>query len=175
MPDDLPAEFDKDTSHSFRDHTSNSICSVVDASFSYCNTDIDTLSVQLGISWGPSKTIPFTNKVSFLGFCWNLSNRTMKYKEAIRVWTSHATHALDNIQRLYRKLLHASLVVPAGGAYLTSLEAMLCTFITSSFVPHHPPKDTNNDTLSSLKLACRVPGPSTITDCGAFSDAEIYE
>jgi hypothetical protein len=136
MPDDLPAEFDEDASRSFRDHAFNSIHSVADdAPFAYCDADIDNLSVQLCIPWEPSKTIPFTNKVSFLGFHWNLSNRTVeiteekkeKYKEAIRVWTSHTTHTLDNIQKLYGKLLHASLMVPAKHAYLTSLEAMLGT------------------------------------------------
>jgi hypothetical protein len=107
----------------------------------------------LGILWELSKTVPFANEVPFLGFYWNLPNKTVeiteekkeKYKKAIKGWTSHSTHTLYDIQKLYGKLLHASLVVPAGHAYLTSLKAMLGTFVTSPFVLNHPPKETNND------------------------------
>jgi hypothetical protein len=157
----------------------------VDSFFSYCDADIDILSEQLGIPWESSKTIPFSNVVPFLGFRWDLSNKTVevteekksKYKEAIKDWLSRPTHTLDDVQKLYGKLLHASLVATAGHAYLTNLEAMLGTFVANPFTPRHPPRNTNDDlqwwtdTLSSQKLSRRIPGPCDVEDYGAFSDA----
>jgi hypothetical protein len=136
LPDNLPAEFDEDVAAIFNDSL-----------FSYCDADIDTLSEYLGIPWKPSKTILFSDMVSFLGFQWNLSSKTVeitkekktKYKAAIKEWFSHTMHTLDNIQKLYSKLLHTSLMAPAGQAYLTSLETMLGTYTTNLFMSHHPP------------------------------------
>jgi hypothetical protein len=91
MPDDLPAEFDEDTSCALRDWSFDSAHSGLDSVFSYCNADIDALSEQLGIPWESSKTIPFSNVVPVLGFQWNISEKTVeitkekkdKYKSAI--------------------------------------------------------------------------------------------
>ena len=185
MPDDLPAEFDEDASCIIKNCNSYSIRSNVDSNFSYCDADIDILSEQLGIPWESSKTIPFSDVVPFLGFRWDLSNKTVeiteekkdKYKDAIKDWLSRPAHTLDDVQKLYGKLLHASLVATAGRAYLTNLEAMLGTFFKSPFASHHPPRNTNDDllwwisTLSSQKLSRRIPGPCDVEDYGAFSDA----
>jgi hypothetical protein len=164
MPDNLPAEFDEDASCFFKDCTPHSVCSDNDSLFSYCNTDIDALSEQLGIPWESSKTIPFSEVIPFLGFFWDLSNKTIeiaeekknKYKDAIKEWLSCDTHSLDDIQKLHSKLLHASLVATAGCAYITSLETMLGILTMNPFALHHPPWDTSDDlrwwlsTLSSL-------------------------
>ena len=100
-----------------------------------------------------------------------------KYLDAIKQWSSRSTHVLQDVQKLYGKLLHASLVVPAGRAYLTSLEAMLSTFNDRRFIPHHAPRDTANDlkwwttTLSSPDLSRPIPGPNELIDLQAYSDA----
>src|ERR1700678_4779698 len=150
MPDDLPAEFDEDASCAIKDHNSFLFCSNVDSFFSYCDADIDILSEQLGIPWESSKTIPFSDVVPFLGFRWDLSNKTVevteekknKYRDAIKDWLSRPAHTLDDVQKLYGKLLHASLWAMAGRAYLTNLEAMLGTFVANPFTPRHPPQNT---------------------------------
>ena len=95
MPDDLPVKFDEDASSVLRDLAPGSAHSDTDTSFSYCDADIDALSECLGIPipWEPSKTIPFTEVVPFLGFRWNLSSKTVeipnekkeKYKNSIRM------------------------------------------------------------------------------------------
>ena len=115
--------------------------------FTYCDTDIDTLSEKLGIPWEPLKTIPFGTSVLYLGFNWDLptcivllsKEKKNKYKTAIEEWLLKSIHTLEEVQKIYGKLLHASLVIPAGQVYLTKLEAMLGSFTTSPFVPHHPP------------------------------------
>ena len=87
------------------------------------------------------------------------------------------THVLKDVQKLYGKLLHASLMVPMGQAYLTNLETMLGFFSNHPFVPHHAPHDTANDliwwkdTLSSPVLSRPIPGPSSLVDLQAYSDA----
>ena len=53
-------------------------------------------------------------------FNWNLLARTVsvmtnkkeKYKSAIKEWLSKLTHSLEEVQKLYRKLLHISLIIP---------------------------------------------------------------
>lgn len=147
--------------------------------------DIDNLSDTLGIPWETSKTVPFSYSVQYLGFTWDLQARTVgvpspkkeKYRKAIKEWTSQPTHTLEEVRKLYGKLLHTSLVVPAGRAYLTNLEAMLSTFNDRPFVPHHAPRDTAHDLqwwteiLCSPILAQAIPGPCQLHDTRAYSDA----
>lgn len=103
-----------------------------------------TISEMLGIPWESSKTVPFGFVVPYLGFIWDLKARTvaipeskkMKYLNTIKEWEKQPRHTLVEVQRLYGKLLHASLVVPAGQAYLTNLEIMLSGFNSCPFVPH---------------------------------------
>ena len=185
MPDDLPAEFDEDAAHPISDYSCTSNRSLPDSLFTYGDEDIDLVSNHLGIPWEPSKTVPFSPVVPYLGFEWNLSERTVaitenkkaKYSEAIRAWLPHPTHDLEEAQKLYGKLLHASLVLPAGRAYLTGLEGLMASFSSNPFKPHHAPRHTVADLswwlneLSSPRIARPIPGPAIVTDWCAFSDA----
>jgi hypothetical protein len=184
MPNDLPAEFDEDAAHPILDH-SPAGRPLPDSLFTYCDEDIDLISSQLGIPWEPSKTVPFSHVVPYLGFDWDLSERTVaitenkkaKYSAAIRAWLPHPTHDLEETQKLYGKLLHASLVLPAGRAYLTGLESLMASFGSNPFIPHHPPRHTAADLswwlheLSSPRIFRPIPGPAIVTDWCAFSDA----
>jgi hypothetical protein len=143
------------------------------------------LSEALGIPWESSKTIPFSYKVPYLGFMWDLQACTMaipsqkkeKYLVAITEWSMCSTHVLEDIQKLHGKLLHASLMATTGCAYLTSLEAMLSTFNNHPFVPHHAPWDTAPNlqwwmrTLSLPKLSRAIPGPQQLIHTHGYSDA----
>ena len=185
MPDDLPAEFDENAAHPFQSFSHLPDRSPFDSMFTYSDVDIDGISGQLGIPWEPSKTIPFSYMVPYLGFEWNLSNRTValperkkaKYKAAIEKWLLRPTHNLDEAQKLYGKLLHACLVLPAGRAYLTCLEGLMASFSSNPFVPHHAPCHASSDlawwldALSSPAVSHPIPGPAVVTDRLAFSDA----
>jgi len=185
MPDDSPAEFDEDAAHPIQDFSHLPDRSPFDSLFTYCDSDVDDISGQLGIPWEPSKTIPFSYLVPYLGFEWNLSERTVaipelkkaKYKAAIKDWLPCPAHNLDEAQRLYGKLLHACLVLPAGRAYLTCLEGLMASFSSNPFVPHHAPPHTSSDLswwlneLSSPAVSRSIPGPAVVTDRDAFSDA----
>ena len=185
LPDGSPAEFDEDAACPIADYSSLPNRSEVDSSFSYCDADINHISGQLGIPWEPSKTIPFSSSVPFLGFDWNLSDRTValtdgkksKYRAAIAEWLPNPTHDLEETQKLYGKLLHACLVLPAGRAYLTNLESLMASFSDNPFVLYHAPRHTAADllwwldVLLSPRLSRPIPGPSNVTDRHAFSDA----
>lgn len=68
-----------------------------------------------------SKTIPFRSIISYLGFIWDLNAHTVaisaekkfKYLNTIEEWEKKVMHALAEVQKLYGKLLHTSLVIPA--------------------------------------------------------------
>ena len=160
-------------------------CSLIDAQFTYANADIDYISNKLGIPWESSKTVPFSNVVPYLGFIWNLTTRTVevppekkcKYLEVIEEWQKKPQHPLVEVQKLYGELLHTTLVIPAGQAYLTNLEAMLTIFHNRPFMPHSPPCNMPYDLkwwaklLRSPTLSRSIPSPTPLEDTNAFSDA----
>ena len=171
MPDGCPEEFDKDMATPLHNLSHVSTHSPRDALFTYADTDIDLHSDKLGIPWEASKMIPFRPVVPYLGFIWDLDMCTVAIPEEKK-----PTHALAEVQRLYGKLLHASLVITTGCAYLTKLEAMLSGFNNSPFVPHTPPCNTSEDLkwwsehLWFPTLSRNVPGPVPLMDLNAFSD-----
>ena len=178
MPDGRPEEFDEDMTTPLCDLSSTSKCPATDEIFAYADADIDHISEMLGIPWESSKTIPFGFVVPYLGFIWDLKactvaiaeEKKIKYLNTIEEWKKRPTHTLVEVQRLYGKLLHASLVVPTGRAYLTNLETMLAGFNSRPFVPHTPPHDMSHDLewwtilLQSPVISRPVPGPRPITD-----------
>ncbi|KAF5383295.1 hypothetical protein D9615_004779 [Tricholomella constricta] len=185
MPNGLPMEFDEDLSYPVRDLSNSSPRSTLDAAYSYASADIDRVSETLGIPWEPTKTVEFDHHVQYLGLAWDLQEQSVslpsakkeKYLRAIQEWESQCTHTQEATQKLYGKLLHASLIIPAGRAYLTRLETMLGTFHGRPFTPHHAPTGTADDlgwwsrTLKHPCITRRIPGPIVLVDRQAFSDA----
>lgn len=185
LPNDSTEEFDEDCSTELRDLAGSSPRSAADREFAYADADIDRLSAHLGIRWETSKSVPFGEKVPYLGFQWDLRSRVVhlpnekkaRYLAVIDEWKKKRTHDLLETQRLYGKLLHASLVIPAGRAHLTSLEAMLTAFNNNPFRPHTPPRSTPDDLdwwkhqLSQTVVSIPIPRPRSLTDYNAFSDA----
>ena len=151
----------------------------------YADNDIDRISQHLRIQWEHSKTIPFGPEVPYLGFRWDLHGRAVhlceekkaKYLTAITEWEQRRKHNLLKVQKLYRKLLHAVLVIPAGQAHLTSLEAMLTICSNGPFIPRSPPRDTPDD-LEWWKAQLHRPiisktifKPQPLVNYDAYSDA----
>jgi hypothetical protein len=138
-------------------------------------------------AWLPTRgqTVLFSTEVPYLGFRWNLHTRVVhlleekkaKYLAAIVEWGRKHTHNLLETQQLYGKLLHAMLVVPAGRAYLTNLEAMLASFNRNIFLPHTPPRDTPSDLqwwkqqLSRPEVSRPISEPHPPINYNAYSDA----
>ena len=177
-------EFDEDYSSPMQDLSPPSP-PACDAPFLYSDVDIDHISDHLGIPWEPSKTVPFGSVIPYLGFSWDLATRTVtlpdakkhKYLACIDEWCHRRTHTLIQVQGLYGKLFHSCLVIREGRAFLTSLEAMLAIFHDRPFIPRTPPRGTAQDlewwcrTLHNPSISRDVPGPVTVHDVDAFSDA----
>ena len=185
LPNDSTEEFDEDCSAKLHDLVDTSPRPTADREFAYADVDIDKLSDQLGIRWEASKSIPFGEEVSYLGFRWNLRSRIIylpdekkaRYLAVIGEWTKKRTHDLIETQKLYGKLLHAALVIPAGRARLTSLEAMLSSFGDNPFRPHTPPRSTPDDLdwwqrqLRRPDVSVPISEPRPLTNYEAYSDA----
>jgi len=185
MPNRHPEEFDEDMATPLRDLSCTSACPPNNTLYTYTDNNINDLSEKLGIPWEVSKSIPFGSVVPYLSFSWDLNVHTvavpaekkLKYLNMIEEWEKKPTHALAEVQRLYGKLLHVSLVIHARHTYLTNLEAMHSGFNNSPFVPHTPPHNTPDDLkwwpklLHSPSLSRDIPGPVPLTDLNTFSDA----
>ena len=184
FPDGTLNEHVEDCSFPCLDLSSRSARSPEDSLYTYNFDDIDALSDVLGIPWEKSKDLPFSTSSSYIGFKWDLQSHTvsltpekcLKYSVAIDDWLLRSSHALNDVQKLYGKLLHACLVVPAGRAYLTNLETMLVLCGPHPFQSYSSPKGLLED-LSwwTRRLASPlyrpIPSPLNLHDIQAFSDA----
>ena len=178
-------EFDEDMSFPIQDLSGKSARSPSEEHFSCNLDDIDNLSAQLGIPWEREKDQPWSPTITFTGFVWDIEKKTValsekkrtKYLEAIHVWKSKPVHTLEEVQKLYGKLLHASSVFRPARAYLTNLEKMLGIFHDSPFKPRSPPRHTAadlqwwQDLLSTPSIARPLIDPDSFVTVNAFSDA----
>ena len=183
LPSDQVEEFAEDMSEPLRD-LSPQFADAQVSRHAYGMDDVDTISAQLGIPWERSKDVPLGKRVPFIGFNWDLENKTVslqgrkkeKYLSAVEEWRRRRTHTLQDVQKLYRKLLHTCLIIPEGWAYLTKLESMLGIFHDTPDKARHPPRHTDYDllwwlqTLSKPFLTREIPGSQEVTDVQAYSD-----
>lgn len=178
-------EFDEDCRFPCRDLSTQSPRSAEDEFFAYNFNDINQITDQLGIPWDESKDQHFSHTTTYIGFTWDLStlrvslgpSKKAKYSRAITEWKTRPAHVLNDVEKLYGKLLHACLVIPCGRAYLTSLETMLGTSHHSPHVPQSANKGVSSDLdwwfsiLQQPTLDRIIPAPVQLLDVGAFSDA----
>jgi hypothetical protein len=183
LADGTHEQFAEDCTHIVRElaseHTGNTVLS-----HAYDFSHIDQISSQLGIPWELSKDTPFSSTPTFIGFTWDLENGTvclttakcLKYMNTINDWLRTTAHDLEQVQKLHGRLSHASLVIPEGSAYLTSLQLMLGIFGNNPFMPHRQPRGTIDELrwwLHTLNSKPPIPIPHYLhtTDHQAFSDA----
>lgn len=159
--------------------------SSLDSEFCFTFADIDRTTTPLGIPWELNKDTAFAFFALYIGLLWNIVALTVelsegkkeKYQRAVETWRTKETHVLLEVQQLYGKLLHACLVVPAGRAYLTSLEAMLGICGNRPFMPFHSVKHLDEDlnwwsaTLARPFVGRSIMQPQSLVDLHAFCDA----
>jgi hypothetical protein len=174
----------EDCAYPCLDFSSFSPRSAEDALYSYNFDDIDRFSANLGIPWERSKDLPFAFSTCYIGFLWDLESLTVsvtlakrqKYSLSIEEWFRRPKHNLNEVQKIYGKLMHACLVLPAGRAYLTGLEAMLTICASHPFVLYLPVKGISEDLAwwafkLSAVISRPIPSPLPVSDIDAFSDA----
>ena len=115
-------KFDEDCQFPCCDFSNHSPRSMEDCLFAYNFNDIDHISEQLGIPWDRTKDQPFGCMTTYIGFIWDLSSlqvsislaKKEKYLCSIEEWKSRCVHVLNDVKKLYGKLLHACLVILSG-------------------------------------------------------------
>ena len=174
----------EDCSFPCQDLSLRSLRSAEDRLYTYNFDDIDRISSALGIPWEISKDMPFASSTIYIGLLWDLDSRTvsltqkksLKYILSIEEWHLRPKHVLNDVQKLYGKLMHACLVLPAGRAFLTNLEIMLALCNPHPFTRYFPTRGISDD-LSwwtarlSSPIARPIPTPVVLCDLDAFSDA----
>ena len=187
FPDGTLNEHVEDCEFPCADLSSASPHSFEDSLYTYNFDDIDSFSDTLGIPWEKAKDLPFASSTTYIGLQWDLSSLTVslslekrsKYIASIEEWLLRERHTLNDVQKLYGRLLHACLIVTSGRAYLTSLETMLALCNPHPFIPYLPTKGTADDLswwiskLSSPDISRPIPSPVTLLDPYAFSDASL--
>ena len=174
MADGTHEEFTEDCTHAVQDLTSKHPNDTI-ASHAYDFSHIDQISSRLGIPWELSKDAPFSSTPVFIGFIWNLESNTVsltttkrtKYINTIHESLCTTVHTLEQVQKLHGRLSHASLVIPEGSMYLTSLQLMLGIFGSNPFMPRGRPCGTVDElrwwlrTCTELQTPHPHPTPST--------------
>lgn len=185
LSDGTLEEFDETFQFACADLSQQSTRSAEDSLYSYNFDDINAISDPLGIPWERSKDRAFGFSTTYIGFDWDLTTSTVsltpakqeKYLIAIQNWLHRPKHTLEDVQKLYGKLLHTCSVIPRGRAYLTNLETMLSTGFSCPFIPHSAPKGTPADLkwwssiLHQPLVSTTIPRPVQLHDVGAYSDA----
>ena len=138
--------------------------------YPYNLADVDSISNALGIPWEPSKDVPFTLTPTFISFTWDLEQRMVslaevkrhKYLSALHEWSTKRTHTLHKAQELLSKLTHALQILPEGHPHLANLETMLTIFGHKPFVPHTPPKGSQDNIMWWTKRLAEQAPPAPI-------------
>ena len=184
LPSDRTEEFAEDMSARVRSQAHQNE-GEGNPGYAFSIEDVDRVSAKLGIPWERSKDVPFGKVVPFIGFDWDLEAKIVslqekkkeKYVKAIMEWERRQTHTLEDVKKLYGKLLHTCLVIPEGRAYLTKLESMIGTFHDSPYKPRRPPHQLSADllwwseTLGQPSLSREIPGAQEVINIHAYSDA----
>ena len=124
--------------------------------FSYSLIDIYSLANQLGWPWKESKTRPFSNEFRYLGFLWNLAEKTVqipepkktRYLGKLESWKKDQKFTKRDVESVLGTLVHCSLAVPDGRSRLPSLSRFATSFnyLASPYIRKTP----NSSVLSDI-------------------------
>ena len=117
-------------------------------SFSYSLKDLYQPAAQLGWPWKHSKTRPFTPEFKYLGFIWNLSEKTVcihddkksQYLLKPQPWIQGKKFSRKDAELVLGTLVHCSLAIPDGRSCLLLITRFMSSFnhLTSSYAHRLP-------------------------------------
>lgn len=156
-------------------------------SFSYDESLLYSVADTLGWPWSPSKCLPFNTSFPYLGFSWDLSNKSVcipdkkkaKYLDRISSWVPGASVSLKECQSVVGCLQHCTLVLSEGRSRLPSLFRLASSFRDPSkpFVRHRISQPALadiswwRDRLSAAWCGCSISIPSDPLPISTFVDA----
>lgn len=102
----------------------------------FTEEDIYAFAEQLGWPWSPKKTKPFSSRFNYLGFTWDLVERTVevtqekkdKYSRALHGWAPGSKITQNEAQSLLGKLVHCCLVIRDGRSRIPRLSRFTAAF-----------------------------------------------
>jgi hypothetical protein len=123
--------------------------------FSYGLDSIYAITTELGWPWKASKTRPFATFFRYLGFYWNLQNKTVeipeekkkRYLTKIEPWTPGRKFTRREAESILGTLVHCSLVLPTSRCHLSALSRFTASFIhaSSPFIKKEPNQSVLSD------------------------------
>jgi hypothetical protein len=179
-------EYDESLASPIKDLSKSSTRSIEDARYTYSMADIDRVSEPLGIVWKLMKDSPFGPEAKYDGFDWDLvryqvsvpKEKRKRYLAELERWEARAAHTLEDVETLYGKLQHVSMIVPEGRAYLTEFERMIATGTANPMAQRHAsskhmPSEIRwwKRLLSRHHVFRPIPGLCSLIELQAFSDA----
>ncbi|KAJ3559983.1 hypothetical protein NP233_g11129 [Leucocoprinus birnbaumii] len=98
--------------------------------------DLMNLGCWLQWPWKPSKTCPFSHTFCYLGFDWDIINKTVSvpsekaqcYITKIKQWTTQNNSLRKEAERIHGTLVHCSLALPDGRTHLAALSRFAASF-----------------------------------------------
>lgn len=155
--------------------------------YSYDASLVFSTAIKLGLPWSIPKFHDFDNSFTYLGFLWNISERTVQLSEAKKnkfadccnSWISESKRTLRSAQILLGSLNHCCLIYRTARTRLH----FLCSFV-ARFPPHASPflsitipLNLRSDIswwateLSKPFFGCKVATPPPILALDIFVDA----
>ena len=147
-----------------------------------------SLIAPLKIPWHPDKGQDFSPSFTYLGFFWDIPNRTVTLHDAKRekfltrvnnfiASFSGARCQMQDVMKIHGSLCHIAYIYPEGQNRLPSLSNFICTFQNDTFSHRFPPKSLISDltwwktTLSRGRVSRPLTSRGNPTDLHIFVDA----
>jgi hypothetical protein len=125
------------------------------SSFKYDAQLIWDIGHELGWPWSPSKFVDFAPAFMYIGFWWDLDQKTVelpekkkvKYLERLAPWTADSHHTAKDTDKIVGTLNHVALVIPEGRSHLVSLYKFRGGFkpSTPTMTRHKLPNQAHQD------------------------------
>lgn len=151
----------------------------------YSMETIRSITLPLGVPWHAKKWSDFASTVIYLGFIWDLRNRTvslqndkrLKYLSKVSTFIdllkSNARVDKKSVQSVNGTLAHICFVHPSGRAYLPGLSAFAASF-ESEHKPRWAPRSLLSDMEFWMSFLLHPAIPRTLISRGSAVDLDIW-
>jgi hypothetical protein len=155
-------------------------------SYPYDESKIWHIANDLGFPWSPTKHIPFSSTFTFIGFEWDLINKTvqiplkkkLKFLTKLSSWSADCWITKKTVESAIGTLNHCTLVISTGRSHLPSLYKFVASFPQDNeFLSRYPGRSCLADIawwkeeLNKPFCGCRIKSPSSPNAAKIFVDA----
>lgn len=155
--------------------------------FPYSLNTIFTITKNLGWPWKNSKTRPFNSSFKYLGFHWDLQNKTVeipkekktRYLTKLEAWIPGKKFTRCEAESILGTLVHCSLALPTSRCHLSALSRFAASFTHTSslFIKKEPNQSVLSDIcwwreqLSTPFCGTRISRPPPLSPIQFWVDA----